>query len=169
MANQPTRWRSSVIAIGIEQKVANLELKLADALDRIARLEHQRPAGSADWPHLEEHQLHPLDASAVNAASAESFPTAPTVSDSATRQLVARDSQEMAEALRLCREVFPGCSTEVEVLCDPSEPDWPWYLLIVHWQGEVRDSIDRQLLWQEKTTAAFPHHFDAFRIFVDLQ
>jgi hypothetical protein len=87
----------------------------------------------------------------------------------AERRLVARDSPEMVHALQLCAEIFPGCTTEIEVLCDPSEPELPWYSVLVHWKGEVRDSVDRQLHWHEKLTATFPHILDEFRIFVDLQ
>lgn len=87
----------------------------------------------------------------------------------AARQLVTRDSPEMSFGLQLCQETFPGCTVEVDVESDPSEPSWPWYTLTIHWRGEVRDCVDREMVWHEKLAAQFPHVLDQFRLFVDLQ
>lgn len=59
-----------MIAIGIEQKVANLELKLAEALDRITQLEQQRPAALAEPYPAEERVLLPLDSPEMSYAHA---------------------------------------------------------------------------------------------------
>lgn len=84
-------------------------------------------------------------------------------------QLVARDSEEMQCALNLCGELFPGSTAEVDVEFDPSEPHWKWYTVTVHWVGEVRDSIDRQMEWHEKLDQVHPQLGDQFRMVVDLQ
>lgn len=139
IANQLTRWRSPLIAIGIEQKVANLELKLAEALDRITQLEQRRPATLAEPYPVEERVLLPLD------------------------------SPEMSYALQLAAECFPGSQTEVEVEFDPAEPHWKWYSFNVRWSGEVRDSISRQSTWHSRLDESFPSVGEQFRICVLLQ
>lgn len=85
------------------------------------------------------------------------------------RQLVQADSEEMQGGLRLCAELFPGSNTEVEVDCDPSEPQWKWYTFNVRWAGEIRDSIDRQMEWHNLLAQAYPQLSDQFRMIVDLQ
>jgi hypothetical protein len=156
-----------MIAPALEQKVAELELRLGEAFDRIAQLERQGlcrqglglETGSEERQRLSQGSPEMVAEPSLSLASEPATP----------RQLVPRDSREMAHALKLCEEVFPGSTTQIEVLWDPSEPDWPWYSLEVRWKGEVRDSIDRQMSWHEKMEGAFPRTGDQFRIFVDLQ
>ncbi len=84
-------------------------------------------------------------------------------------QLVRRDSDEMQLALRLCEELFPANTTEVDVECDPSDPHWKWYTVTVHWVGGIRESIDRQMEWHERLAQAYPGLSDQFRMIVDVQ
>lgn len=123
-----------MIAIGIEQKVTNLETKLAEALDRITRLEHCQPSVVSGPCSPEERQVLPLD------------------------------SPEMTYALRLAAECFPGSQTEVEVEFDPAEPNWKWYSLNISWPGGIRETLDRSQDWHSRMNAAFPHVGEQFRI-----
>jgi hypothetical protein len=67
-------------------------------------------------------------------------------------------------ALQLVSETFPGSSTTVEILTDPAEPNWPWYCLMIRWDGPESEVIDRELLWHQRMSAAFPHLRDEFRL-----
>jgi hypothetical protein len=156
-----------VIAPALEQKVAELELRLGEAFDRIAQLERQGLCRQGVEFETGGEERQRFSQGSSESMSGPSFSL--TSEAALPRQLVQQDSPEMAHALQLCEEVFPGSTTEVEVLWDPSEPDWPWYSREVHWKGEVRDSIDRQMNWHEKMELAFPQIGDQFRIFVDLQ
>jgi hypothetical protein len=142
MIAQPSHSTIANSPLNLEEEVLQLRADVAELQTRLSRLE---------------------------AAGAPSMPSETAHATAGVRPLFAMDSPEMNFAFQLCAEVFPGSTTEVDVECDPSEPEWPWYSLMVHWKGEVRDSVDRQLAWHEKMSAAFPHVLDEFRIFVDLQ
>ena len=80
------------------------------------------------------------------------------------RPLMPPDSPECQFAMDLAAEVFPGCESELEVECDPAEPEWPWYSLAIRWQGARAEVMDKRLLWHRRMSDAFPHLRDEFRL-----
>ena len=126
----------TMIAPSLEQQVATLQLRLNEAFARITQLEHR------------------------------TGPVSSRASNQVARALLPLDSPEVAAAFELLAEIFPGSQASVEIECDPAEPHWPWYSFTVRWQGEIQESIEKELLWHERLAAAYSTIGDQFRLFV---
>jgi hypothetical protein len=78
--------------------------------------------------------------------------------------LTPADSPAMKFAIALCGEIFPGSAVDVEIMCDPEDPDdRSWYCLTVDWPGSIRDCIDRTSQWNHRFDAV---HREAINDFV---
>ncbi len=127
-----------MIAPSLEQRVANLQTRLDEAFARISELEQR------------------------------TSPVLSRTKGQVVRRLLPQDSQEVAAAFRLLAEIFPGSQARIEIECDPAEPHWPWYSFTVQWQGEIKESIQKELLWHERLAAIYPAIRDQFRLCVVL-
>jgi hypothetical protein len=83
-------------------------------------------------------------------------------------RLVAIDSPAMKFALELCDTIFPGSTTNVEVINDPDEPGRSWYSVNIRWQGQISDSLARETEWHHRFDQAYGEVANDFAICVDL-
>lgn len=130
-----------MIAIGIEQKVANLETKLADAQTEIAALRAELAMSVSRIGELEFR------------------------AQSESPSLFAPNAPAMEFAKALCAEIFPGPLT-IEVGSAPDDPSAQWYVFLVRCAAEMQESLDRELEFGRRLVEAFPEEAGDIRLLV---
>lgn len=86
----------------------------------------------------------------------------------AARPFLAQDSAEMAYALQLCGELFPGSLTNVEWDSDPDDATGAWCVLVIDWSGKVEDSLRQQDIWHQRFAERYLEASRHYRLFVAL-
>lgn len=86
----------------------------------------------------------------------------------ATASFLAQDSAEMAYALQLSAELFPGSVTTVEWDSDPEDATEAWCVLVIDWPGKVEYSLRQQEIWHRRFAERYSEASRHYRLFVAL-
>jgi hypothetical protein len=86
----------------------------------------------------------------------------------ASRSFLTQNSAEMACALQLCAELFPGSVTTVEWDSDPDDGSLAWCVLVIDWRGTVEESLRQQDIWHRRFAERYLEASRHYRLFVAL-